>query len=142
MTETLPDGQHVFIDGCAVNRFALLNLDPTKVLAGSSFILAFTPDLEAEYRRALDHLFVPPYVKALVRGLLARAARVDLSSAPTTDAGLAALSRTCLVVSDDAALIRTAFAGMIAWADIEATWRADLPLLDLFRERASRLPVA
>ena len=133
----------VFIDGCAVNRFALLNLDPAKALAGSAFTLAITPDLEAEYARALDHLFVPPYVKALVRSLLDRMVRVEAPEAGiTTDSHLVALARSALVVSDDAALIRATDApGMIAWAEIEAAWRAERPLLDLFRERAAMLDI-
>ena len=42
----------VFVDSCAVNRLALINVDPTKELAGSELRLAITPDLETEYRRA------------------------------------------------------------------------------------------
>ena len=60
----------LFIDSCAVNRLALINVDPTKELAGSEFRLAVTPDLESEYRQALGHVFVPPYVKSLIRRLL------------------------------------------------------------------------
>jgi len=72
----------VFIDSCAVNRLALINVDPTKELAGSELRLAITPDLETEYRRALDHVFVPPYVKSLIRRLLERCERRWFSDDP------------------------------------------------------------
>ena len=65
----------VYIDSCAVNRLALINVDPTQELADSEFRLAVTPDLEHEYRQALDHVFVAPYVKSLLRKLLERCER-------------------------------------------------------------------
>ncbi len=139
---------HVFVDSCAVNRFALLNVNPVRALAGSAFTLAVVPALAVEYREALDHLFVPPYVKALLRDLLERcephAAPADARGG--TDAQLAALSRTALVVTDDAKLHRLrakarepdarAGSGMIPWSAVEAHLRADGRLVDLLAERA------
>jgi hypothetical protein len=62
----------VFIDSCAVNCFARINLDPTKELHGTEFQVAFTPDLEAEYRQALAHPRVEPHIKQLLGALLER----------------------------------------------------------------------
>ncbi len=132
----------VFIDSCAVNRFALINVNPPRALAGSAFTLAVIPALEAEYRQALDHLFVPPYVKALLRDLLERCERRGTPAASPrggTDAQLFALARTALVVTDDAKLHRRGDherGGMIAWSEVEAHLRADGRLPDLLRARA------
>ena len=135
---------HVFIDGCAVNRFALVNLDPAKALAGTEFTLAITPELEAEYRRALDHLFVPSYVKALVGALLDKGERHGTSIHPgrCADPRLVMLSRAALVVTDDAKLYRRSpRGGGIAWPDIETHLKADGALVDLLRSRARALPL-
>ena len=133
----------VFIDGCAVNRIALLNLDPAKALAGTDFRLAITPELETEYRRALDHLFVPSYVKALVRVLLESSELHGRDTRPGrgADPRLAELSRHALVITDDAKLYRRCpHPGMIAWPDVETHLRAGDPLADVLRRRASALP--
>ena len=133
----------VFIDGCAVNRFALVNLDPAKALAATEFMLAITPELEAEYRRALDHLFVPSYVKALVRALLERGERygADIHPGRSADPRLVELSRAALVVTDDTKLYRRSpQAGMIAWPDVETHLKAGGSLADLLRHRANALP--
>ncbi len=135
----------IFIDGCAVNRFALVNVRPARALAGSPFTLAVTPDLEAEYTRALDHLFVPSYVKAVLREILAVCERIPVPEnwPPSTDRQLAYLARAALVVTDDAGLARHAAPGdclgLIAWSDVEAHLRTDGRLDDLLRERAAGL---
>ena len=133
----------VFIDGCAINRFALVNVNPAIALAGSDFTLSITPELAAEYRRALDHLFVPSYVKAAIRILLEKGARYDRDgySGRSADPQLAALSRHALVITDDAKLYRRcAHPGMIAWPDVETHIRAGDSLADLLRRRARALP--
>jgi hypothetical protein len=137
---TSPARTRLFVDGCAVNRFALVNLDPAKALAGTEFGVAVTPELEAEYRRALDHLFVPSYVKALIRSLLDRSERYgfDIHPGRGADPRLLALSREALVVTDDAKLYRRdPPAGMIGWPDIEAHLKADGAFVDLLRARAT-----
>ena len=131
----------VFIDSCAVNRFALINVNPVRALAGGAFSLAIVPALEHEYRAALDHLFVPPYVKTLLRDLLEHCERRETPAGARggTDAQLRALSRTALVVTDDAKLHRLGDGegfGMIPWSTVEAHLRTDGPLLDLLRARA------
>ena len=128
--------RHVFVDSCAVNRFALINVNPVRALAGGAFALAVVPALEVEYREALDHLFVPSYVKGLLRDLLERCERHGAPSGVRggTDAQLLALSRTALVVTDDAKLHRLgerACPGMIPWSAVEAHLRADGRLPDL-----------
>ena len=130
--------RHVVIDGCAVNRFALVNVDPTRALADTEFAIAITPALEAEYRRALDHLFVPSYVKRLLRVLLERATpAADPDERVPTDRQLLALARSHLVVTDDAKLYRNAEAGLglIPWPDVELHLKADGTLVDLLRAR-------
>lgn len=142
-----PQRTAVYIDGCAANRFALVNLDPVRALEGSAFHLAITPALEAEYRAALDHLFVPSYVKALLRTLIERSEPIAPEVAGrlpfATDAQLANLAKTALVVTDDIKLHRrwsASCAGLIAWPTVEAHVRADGRLPDLLRQRASLLP--
>ncbi len=133
----------VFIDGCAVNRLAIVNLDPVKALAGTEFRVALTPELEAEYTRALDHLFVPSYVKGFLRALLERGERhgVGIHPGRGADPRLVTLARTMLVVTDDAKLYRRSPpAGMIAWPDLEAHLNADGTLVDLLRRRATAMP--
>ena len=138
--------RHVFIDSCAVNRFALLNVNPVRALTGSGFTLAVVPPLAVEYREALDHLFVPPYVKAVLRDLLEHCAPLGAPADArrgSTDAQLFALARSALVVTDDAKLHRRtgradedrAGPGMIAWSEVEAHLRADGHLADLLRAR-------
>ena len=135
--------RHVFIDSCAVNRFALVNVNPVRALAGGAFTLAVVPALEHEYRAALDHLFVPPYVKGLLRDLLERCERRDppADARGGTDAQLFALARTALVVTDDAKLHRREgqdHGGMFPWSTVEAHLRADGRLPDLLRVHAER----
>ena len=132
--------RHVFIDSCAVNRFALIKVNPVRALAGSAFTLAVVPALEHEYRAALDHLFVPPYVKAMLRDLLERCERrgAPADARGATDAQLFALARTAFVVTDDTKLHRREgedHAGMIPWSIVEAHLRADGRLPDLLRAR-------
>ena len=156
----------VFIDSCAVNRLALINVDPTKELAGSEFQLAVTPELEIEYRRALDHVYVPPYVKSLIRRLLERCERRvlmdetrdadldDVDSAELerrgtsppprhrTDLHLVALAMTDLVITDDRTQIRRwgqGRPGLIPWLEIEADRSAGGQFVELLRDRARRL---
>ena len=134
--------RRVFIDGCAVNRFALVNVDPLEALDGTVFPLAITPDLEAEYRRALDHLFVPPYVKKLILKLLGRCARHDAQGGGSTDRRLVALASTHLVITDDAKLYRrhaVDHPGLVAWPDIERHLATGGRLADLLSDRATRL---
>ncbi len=132
--------RHVFIDSCAVNRFALINVNPVRALAGGTFTPTVVPALEVEYREALDHLFVPPYVKALLRDLLERCERQASPAGARggTDGQLLALSRTALVVTDDAKLHRLdgGGPGMIPWSAVESHLRADGALVDLLRARA------
>ena len=128
----------VFIDSCAVNRFALINVNPVRALAGGAFTLAVMPALEHEYRAALDHLFVPPYVKTLLRDLLEHCERhaTPAGARGGTDAQLRLLSRTALVVTDDGKLHRRDDgdgSGMIPWSTVEAHLRADGALPDLLR---------
>ena len=134
--------RRVFIDGCAVNRFALINVDPVRELDDSGFTLAITHDLEAEYRRALDHLFVPPYVKKLVISLLESCERREATGAGSTDRRLVALASVHIVITDDAKLYRR-FAsdhpGLVAWPEVEARLAAGSELADLVRERATRM---
>ncbi len=139
----------LFIDGCAANRFALVNLDPFRAIAGSGVGLALTPALEAEYRAALDHLFVPSYVKALLRKLIEGCEPIPADIAEhlplSADAQLAALARTALVVTDDGKLYRRWIgesAGLIAWPTVEAHVKSDGRLLDLLLEHAALLPAS
>ena len=130
----------VFIDGCAINRFALINVDPVRALAGSGLTLAVTPDLEAEYLRALDHLFVPSYVKALLRAVLGEARRIASPGAsPSTDATLIRLARTALVITDDLPLSRreTDSPGLVAWSELGPYLRDGGTLADDLRRRAA-----
>jgi hypothetical protein len=121
------DRRPVYIDSCAVNRFALLNIDPTKDLAGSAFQVAYTPGLRAEYRRALAHRYVEPHIKTLLTKLLERGAlRSAETPAEDADQHLVLLSQTEIVITMDR---RPPWnraqhhAGLIFWPDIEGALR-------------------
>ena len=136
----------VLIDGCAVNRFATINVDPSRELAGTPFQLTMTATLETEYRQALAHRFVEPHVKALLRNLLAAASRLPPCDRETgtqrgADADLIALSTSAVVVTDDrkAVWTRNANPGLIVWRDVEAAIERGVTFLDLVRKRAARL---
>ena len=137
----------LFIDGCAANRFALVNLDPFRAIEGSLFRLMLMPSLEAEYRAALDHLFVPSYVKSLLRRLIDGCARIPSDVAEgspiPTDAQIATLAKTALVITDDAKLYHRWIdrsVGLIAWPSVEAHVKSNGRLVDLLLEHARRLP--
>ena len=134
----------VFIDSCAVNRFATMNIDPVKASAGSEFVIAMTPDLRAEYQRGLVHRFVEPHIKRLLRALLDGGRLV----APVADDGvsrgvdceLVALSRTEIVVTVDAKPPwdrARGNAGLVVWADLEPELRRGTPLVSILRGRAA-----
>ena len=131
----------VFIDSCAVNRFAGLNLDPTRALAGTEYALAATPDLQGEYRRALAHPYVEPHIKRLLKLLLGAIRSVEPPDSERwkgTDCELAALSRTQIVITVDAkppwdrALGNP---GLIVWPQLEARLRGGESLLAVLRSR-------
>jgi hypothetical protein len=138
-----PDRRPVFIDSCAVNRFALLNIDPTKDLGGSPFYVAYTPGLKAEYRKALAHRFVEPHIRKLLatlleKGMLERAG----SDAADTDGLLVTLSDTEIVITMDR---RPPWnrakdnAGLIVWPDIEGALREHGSLLPILSARAAAM---
>jgi hypothetical protein len=136
----------VFIDGCAVNRFATINVDPARELAGTPFELALTPALEEEYRQALAHRRVEPHIKALLRTLLAAATSLPVeefvpNGRTTVDADLIALSTSSVVVTDDrkAVWTRAANPGLILWRDVEAAITRGVSFLDLVQKRAAKL---
>ena len=135
--------RRVFIDGCAVNRFALLNVDPIRALDGSGLSLALTDDLALEYRRALGHLFVPPYVKTLISRMLACCAHHEAPiDGGSTDRRLVALASAHVVITDDAKLYRQHARdrpGLVAWPDVETYLRARGSLADLVRAHAARM---
>jgi hypothetical protein len=138
-----PDRRPVVIDSCAVNRFALLNIDPTKNLEGSPFYVAYTPGLRAEYRKALAHRFVEPHIRTLLAALLEKGVLVRAeSSEADTDGVLAALSETEIVITMDR---RPPWnraqdnAGLIFWPDIEGALREHGSLLPILSARAAAM---
>ena len=138
-----PDRRPVFIDSSAVNRFALLNIDPTKNLEGSPFRVAYTPGLKSEYRKALAHRFVEPHIKKLLAALLEKGVLVNAeSSEADTDGVLAALSETEIVITMDR---RPPWnraqdnAGLIFWPDIEGALREHGSLLPILSARAAAM---
>jgi hypothetical protein len=138
-----PDRRPVFIDSCAVNRFALVNIDPTKDLAGSAFAVAYTPGLRAEYRRALAHRSVEPHIKALLAKLLERGV-LHSAETPVEDADqhLVLLSQREIVITMDR---RPPWnraqdnAGLIFWPDIENVLREHQSLRPVLQARAAAM---
>jgi hypothetical protein len=49
----------VMIDSCVVDRLAEKGCDPVAELAGSEFTLAYTPDLQFEYRQKIEKATLP-----------------------------------------------------------------------------------
>ena len=129
----------VFIDSCAVNRFALLNIDPTKDLAGSAFQVAYTPGLATEYRKALAHRYVEPHIKVLLAKLLERGVLRSTETAADADTALVLLSRTEIVITMDRKPPwnrAQGNAGLIFWPDIEEALREHQSLLPVLQARA------
>ncbi|WP_158809223.1 hypothetical protein [Beijerinckia sp. L45] len=129
------DHRPVFIDSCAVNRFALVNIDPTKDLAGSAFAVAYTPGLRTEYRGALAHRYVEPHIKALLAKFLEKGV-LHGAEMPTENADLhlVLLSQTEIVITMDRRPPwnrAQSNPGLIFWPDIE----------DALREHQSLLPI-
>jgi hypothetical protein len=60
----------VMIDSCVVDSFASEGFDPVADLRGTEFNLAYTPDLQFEYRQKADHEAASASAKALALGLL------------------------------------------------------------------------
>jgi hypothetical protein len=60
----------LYIDSCAVNRFAEIDLDPIDDLEGTEFEFAYTPDLKAEYEQAIARPDLCPKVRRLLTKLL------------------------------------------------------------------------
>ena len=106
----------VLVDSCATNRFALLNVDPIKALAGTRFEVAITPGLETEYRQALAHRSVEPHIKTMLRRLLE-------GGAPPWDRA-------------------AGHAGLILWPDLERAWRGGETLAAFLSSRAAALDSA
>ena len=132
----------VFVDSCAANRFAAMNLDPGKELDGSRFQLAYTPGLHAEYRQALDHPLVEPHIKTWLRRLIAHCIPHAPTPGKSTDDELVAMSRHHFVITletkppwDRAARQ----VGLIIWPGLEASLRAGDTLLSVLRSRAPYL---
>ena len=63
MTELL---RWVMFDNSVTNRLAEAGIDPISALAGSEFVIAYTPDLKREYTDALNKESVGDAVKALI----------------------------------------------------------------------------
>lgn len=139
---TLEAMSRLFVDSCAVNGFALLNVDPTKALAGSPFHVAYTAGLEAEYRQALAHRFVEPHIKAMLRRLLGHGTPYREAKSPSqeTDLTLVALSRRDFVVTRDRKPPWDRAAGhrgLLLWCDLERDLRAGATLAEILRSRAA-----
>jgi hypothetical protein len=75
---TQRDVVFVYIDSCAVDRFAENDTDPVDALQGAKFKIAYTPDLEAEYKRALEKPGLCPKVLKLMTKLLGAGVRRGL----------------------------------------------------------------
>lgn len=60
----------LFIDNCAVNRFAEIGLDPVTALQGTGFEIAITPDLATEYQQGKANPKTPPKTKEALEQLL------------------------------------------------------------------------
>ena len=123
----------LFVDSCAVNGFALANVDPTRALTGSPFHVAYTQGLEAEYRQALAHRFVEPHIKAMLRRLLEHGTldRAPSAAWEETDSVLVALSREAFVVTRDRKPPwdrATGHRGLLIWSDVERELKAGATL--------------
>ncbi len=131
----------LFVDSCAVNGFALANVDPTKALAGSPFRVAYTPGLAGEYRQALAHRRVEPHIKALLRRLLEHGltyAAEGIAPEEATDTTLVALSRHAFVVTRDRKPPWDRAAGnrgLLVWSDVERVLRNGATLADLLQSK-------
>ena len=138
----------VFIDSCAVNRFAGLNLDPTQAVDGSEFVVAYTPDLAAEYRQGLGAAFVEPHIKRLLRILLERGRPIAAPGTDDvrfrgTDVELVRLSLSQIVITLDTKppwTRATDNPGLLPWREVEADLRKDIPFVAILRSRARGLP--
>lgn len=135
----------MFIDGCAVNRFAGLNLNPIKALENTEFAVAVTPDLATEYARALAHRAVEPHIKALLARLLEQGMAPAATPIPPdprgTDWTLMALAQKDLVITHDRkGPWREAKApGLVFWAQIEPAIRSGATLAEILRLAARRI---
>ena len=136
----------LFVDSCAVNGFALANVDPTKALAGSPFRVAYTPGLAGEYRQALAHRWVEPHIKALLRRLLEHGSTYAAERAAQeeeTDATLVALSRRAFVVTRDRKPPWDRAAGnrgLLIWSDVDDALRGGAILIDLLQSKLNTRP--
>ncbi len=67
----------VFIDNCGVDRLASNGIDPIKALRDTEFKIAFTPDLQIEYERALNspNAQITPAVVQALRTIIAHGVR-------------------------------------------------------------------
>jgi hypothetical protein len=61
----------VLIDNCVTDLLAEARVDPVKDLENTEFRIAYTPDLESEYRKALGFKKLPTEVRKLIETLLA-----------------------------------------------------------------------
>ncbi len=134
--------RQVFVDSCAVNGFALVNVDPTRALVGSPFQVAYTAGLAAEYRQALAHRRVEPHIKALLRRLLEHGLLVETAGLPhdETDSTLVALSSRAFVVTRDRKPPwdrAIGNRGLLIWCDIERELKAGATLAAILQARAS-----
>ncbi len=130
----------LFVDSCAVNGFALANVDPTKALAGSAYRVVATPGLRAEYRRALDHRLVEPHIKALLQRLIDHAALHEAAERPQdgTDETLVALSRRAFVVTRDRKPPwdrAVGNPGLLLWNDVEVELKRGATLVEILDAR-------
>ena len=130
----------LFVDSCAVNGFALANVDPTRALNGSPFHVAYTEGLEAEYRQALAHRFVEPHIKALLRRLLEHGTlfRQPRPTLEETDAALVMLARRAFVVTRDRKPPWDRAAGhrgLLIWSELERELRTGVALPSILERR-------
>ena len=136
----------LFVDSCAVNGFALANVDPIKALAGSPFRVAYTPGLAGEYRQALAHRWVEPHIKALLRRLLEHGSPYAAEHAAPdeeTDTTLVALSRRAFVVTRDRKPPWDRAAGhhgLLIWSDVDDALRSGAILADLLQSKLENRP--
>ncbi len=131
----------LFVDSCAVNGFALANVDPTKALAGSAYRVAATAGLQAEYRRALEHRLVEPHIKTLLKRLIDHATLHEVAERPQdgTDETLVGLSRRAFVVTRDRKPPWDRAAdnlGLLLWNDVEVELKRGATLVEILDARS------
>jgi hypothetical protein len=70
LTTSCMNTQYVLIDNCVTDLLAEAGVDPAKDLENTEFCIAYTPDLEQEYRNALCSKTLLPEARKLIEKLL------------------------------------------------------------------------